>query len=100
MPPTCTGPWKPPGTRCKGDIEVSDFYLGGYSLGGTQAAFVAKLDEERKSFNFKKVLLINPAVNLYDSVSRIEGLLEKIPGGPKKVNAFFNSTMKKFIDHL
>ena len=30
--------------RVKEDIEVSDFYLGGYSLGGTQAAFVAKLD--------------------------------------------------------
>ena len=32
----------------KGDIEVSSFYLGGYSLGATQAAFVAKLDEERR----------------------------------------------------
>ena len=35
--------------KVKGDIEVSDFYLGGYSLGGTQAAFVAKLDEEQKA---------------------------------------------------
>ncbi|HEY5975440.1 MAG TPA: alpha/beta hydrolase [Geobacteraceae bacterium] len=84
--------------KVKDDIEVSDFYLSGYSLGGTQAAFVAKLDEERKSFNFKKVLMINPAVNLYDSVSRIEGLLEKIPGGPKKVNAFFNRMMAKFVE--
>jgi hypothetical protein len=83
--------------KVKGDIEISDFYVGGYSLGGTQAAFVAKLDEERKSFNFKKVLMINPAVNLYDSVSRIEGTLEKIPGGPKKVNTFFNSMMKLFL---
>ena len=74
--------------KVKGDIEVSDFYLGGYSLGGTQAAFVAKLDEERKSFNFRKVLMINPAVNLYDSVSRIEATLDKIPGGPKKIGAF------------
>ena len=84
--------------KVKDDVEVSDFYLSGYSLGGTQAAFVAKLDEERKSFNFKKVLMINPAVNLYDSVSRIEGLLEKIPGGPKKVNAFFNRMMAKFVE--
>jgi hypothetical protein len=84
--------------KVKGDIEVSDFYLAGYSLGGTQAAFVAKLDETRKSFNFKKVLLVNPAVNLYDSVLRIEGLLEKVPGGPKKVGAFFNRTMEKFTE--
>jgi hypothetical protein len=84
--------------KVKGDIEVSDFYLGGYSLGGTQAAFVAKLDEEKKIFNFRKVLMINPAVNLYDSVSRIEGLLADIPGGPKKVNTFFNSMMAKFLE--
>ena len=83
--------------KVKGDIEVDGFYLAGYSLGGTQAAFVAKLDEERKSFNFKNVLLVNPAVNLYDSVSRIEGLLDKIPGGPKKGGAFFNRTLEKFI---
>jgi len=85
-------------SKVKGDIEVSDFYLSGYSLGGTQAAFVAKLDEERKSFNFRKVFMINPAVSLYDSVSRIEGLLEKIPGGPKKINTFFNSMLAKFVE--
>ncbi len=84
--------------KVKEDVQVSDFYVGGYSLGGTQAAFVAKLDEERKSFNFKKVLMLNPAVNLYDSVSRIEGTLDKIPGGPKKLNAFFNSVMAKFVE--
>ncbi|MFZ4857233.1 MAG: hypothetical protein ACOYL3_12635 [Desulfuromonadaceae bacterium] len=70
--------------RYKGDIEVSDFYLSGFSLGATQSAFVAKLDDEKKKFNFRKVLMINPAVNLYDSVSRIEGTLNSIPGGPRK----------------
>ena len=84
--------------KVKGDVQVDGFYLAGYSLGGTQAAFVAKLDEERKSFNFKKVLLVNPAVNLYDSVSRIEGLLEKIPGGPSKGVAFLNRTLEKFAE--
>ncbi len=59
------------------DIQVSDFYLSGYSLGGTQAFFIAKLDEERKVFNFKKVLMINPAVSIYDSVNRIEATLAK-----------------------
>lgn len=82
----------------KADIEVSDFYLGGYSLGGTQAAFVARLDEERKLFNFRKVLMINPAVSLYNSVMRIEGLLKKIPGGPKKEGFFFNRMLAKFTE--
>ena len=84
--------------KVRGDIEVSDFYLGGYSLGGTQAAFVAKLDEERKVFNFRKVLMINPAVSLYTSVSRIEAMLQKIPGGPKKIGVFFNKMLARFTE--
>ena len=84
--------------QCKGRIEVSDFLLAGYSLGGTEAAFVAKLDEERKVFDFRRVLLLNPAVSLYNSVSRIEGLLDRIPGGPRKIGAFYNRVMEKCID--
>jgi hypothetical protein len=80
------------------DIEVSRFYLSGYSLGATQAAFVAKLDDERKVFNFTRVLLVNPAVSLYDSVTRIEALLNTIPGGPKKIGVFFNQMLNKFLE--
>jgi pimeloyl-ACP methyl ester carboxylesterase len=82
--------------RVKGEIEVSDFNLCGYSLGGTQAAFVAQRDEDRKTFNFRKVLMINPAVNLYSSMTRIEELLKNIPGGPKKEGVFFNRMLVKF----
>jgi len=82
----------------KGDIEVSKFCLSGYSLGGTQAAFVAKLDNERKVFNFNKVLLVNPAVSLYDSSTRIEALLDSIPGGPKKIGVFFNKMLNRFVE--
>jgi hypothetical protein len=84
--------WK----KVEGDIEVSSFYLGGYSLGATQAAFVAKLDEERQLFNFRKVLMINPAVSVFDSGTRIEDLLKQIPGGPKKQGIFFNRMLSKF----
>ena len=83
----------------KGEIEVSDFNLCGYSLGGTQAAFVAKLDEERKIFNFRKVLMINPSVSLYSSITRIEGMLKQIPGGAKKEGIFFNSMLGKFGEY-
>jgi hypothetical protein len=75
---------------------VSSFNLCGYSLGASQAAFVAKLDEERRGFNFRKVLMINPPVNLYSSVSSIEALLKQIPGGPKKEGIFFNKMISKF----
>jgi hypothetical protein len=87
--------WK----QVKDEVEVSSFYLGGYSLGATQAAFVAKLDEERKLFNFRKVLMINPAVSLYSSATRIEDLMKQIPGGPKKQGIFFNKMLSKFSQY-
>lgn len=86
--------WK----QVAGDIEVSSFHMCGYSLGGSQAAFVAKLDEERHLFNFRKVLMINPTVSLYSSSERIEGLLKQIPGGAKKQGIFFNKVLSKFSE--
>jgi hypothetical protein len=44
------------------------------------------------------VLLLNPAVSLYNSVSNIEGLLDSIPGGPRRIGAFFNSVLEKGTD--
>jgi len=84
--------------QVKGDIEVSSFHLCGYSLGGTQAAFVAKLDDERRVFNFRKVLMINPAVSLYSSATRIEELIKQIPGGHKKQGIFFNRMLSRFSE--
>ena len=70
---------------------VSGFYLCGYSLGAAEAAFVARLDEEKKVFNFKKVLLLNPPVNIYDSAVRIDRMLvDNIPGGIDNFNKFYN----------
>ncbi len=86
--------WK----KVAGDIEVSSFHLCGYSLGATQAAFVAKLDEDRRVFNFRKVLMINPTVSLYNSALRIEELLKQIPGGGKKQGIFFNKMLSKFSE--
>lgn len=85
--------------QVKDEIEVSSFSLGGFSLGGLQAAFVAKLDDEQKIFNFRKVLMINPPVNLYNSAQRIEDLMKQIPGGAKKEGAFFNKMFLKFSQH-
>lgn len=86
--------WK----QVEGEIEVSSFQMCGYSLGGSQAAFVAKLDEERRLFNFRKVLMINPPVNLFSSATRIEELMKQIPGGPKKQGIFFNKMLSKFSE--
>ncbi len=83
--------WK----QVQGDIEVSSFHLCGYSLGASHAAFAAKLDEERRVFNFRKVLMINPPVSLYNSMTRIEDLLKQIPGGSRKQGIFLNKMLSK-----
>ncbi len=81
----------------RNDVDITEFYVTGYSLGGAQAAFVARLDEQRKVFNFKKVLMINPPVNLFNSVAILDRLLEdNIPGGLDNFNTFFNGLMDDF----
>lgn len=80
-------------------MEVTDFYLSGYSLGAAQSAFIARLDEQEKAFNFRKVLLINPPVSLYNSVMILDEMLEKnIPGGPDNFNAFYKRLIAAFSD--
>ena len=80
-------------------MDVTDFYLTGYSLGAAQSAFIAKLDEQEKAFNFRKVLLINPPVSLYNSVLILDEMLElNIPGGMDNFNAFYERIINAFAD--
>lgn len=60
-------------------IKVSDFYVMGYSLGATEAAMVSYIDEEEKAFNFKRVFMINPAVNAYKSALKLDNYLDFPP---------------------
>ena len=79
-------------------IQVSEFYVTGYSLGAAHAAFVAKLDEQVGTFGFKKVLMINPPVSLYNSIEILDGLIEAIPGGLDNFNEFFDSLFERFAE--
>ena len=58
-----------------GRDRISGFFLTGYSLGGTQSAFLAELDTRERRFGFRKVLLLNPAVSLMTSAVRLDRLL-------------------------
>ncbi len=71
-------------------IEVTDFYITGYSLGGFNTAFVTYLDEKKQTFNFRKALLINPPVRLYSSISLLDRMLENIPGGVDNFPRFYD----------
>ncbi len=68
------------------ELPVTEFHLTGYSLGALNAAFVSKLDETRQSFGFKRVLLLNPPVNLYTSIRNLDRLVQT------RVEAIDNST--------
>ena len=80
-------------------IEVSEFFLTGYSLGGWQAAFVAELDAREKVFDFSKVLLINPPVSLYSSIRILDDLLiSNVPGGASGVDVYFERVFSAFVE--
>jgi hypothetical protein len=52
-----------------------------------------------KAFNFKKVLMINPSVSLFNSVEIIDDMLENnIPGGPENFQVFWDDMFKTFSD--
>jgi len=79
----------------KDKIQVTDFYVTGYSLGGFNTAFVTLLDEQRQVFNFRKALLINPPVRLYSSISLLDRMLENIPGGVDNFPRFYNKLVEQ-----
>ena len=84
--------------QVKDRIKVSEFYLTGYSLGASQSAFVAKLDEEKRVFNFKKVCMVNPSVSLYTSAKILDGMLLEINPNltPEIFDRWFNERITKF----
>jgi hypothetical protein len=85
--------------QVKDRIKVSEFYLTGYSLGGAEAAFVSKLDEEKRVFNFKKVLVINPPVSLYTSARILDKMiLAALPGGLKDWSAWLDRVVGRFSE--
>ncbi|MEE8428431.1 MAG: alpha/beta hydrolase, partial [Gammaproteobacteria bacterium] len=49
-------------------------------------------------FNFKKALLINPPVKLYNSVSILDRMLENIPGGEDNFSQFYGKLVKQFSE--
>lgn len=78
------------------DISNNDISLVGYSIGGWHAAFVGWLDETVADppIGFRRVLLINPPVNLYSSSKIIDSFMDKIPGGINGLPVFFEEVFK------
>ena len=83
------------------EVDVSEFYIAGYSLGGTQAAYVAHLDEDEGVFDFKKVLLINPSVSLKASVNRLDNMVrDSIPGGAAELQELVDNLFERVVGYV
>lgn len=80
--------------KIKNQIEVTDFYIMGYSLGGTNAAVLSYIDEKEKAFNFKRVFMVNPPVELYDSAVKLDKYLDDYTGGKtEEIEKLLNTTL-------
>ncbi|MEK1907346.1 MAG: serine/threonine protein kinase [Pseudomonas sp.] len=82
------------------NLEATEYNLTGYSLGGLHAAFVSKLDESLRSFNFKHVLLLNPPVNLYTSVSNLDRLVQSETRGVTSKTTYFELVLGKLTRYF
>lgn len=70
--------------KVKSKVDVSDFYLVGYSLGASQAAYISYLDEKDKYFDFKRVYMMNPTVDMHKSGVKLDKLLDDNINGDKR----------------
>ena len=82
--------------KIKDQVDVTDFYIMGYSLGGTNAAVLSYIDEKEKAFNFKRVFMVNPPVELYDSAVKLDKYLDEYTGGKSAgIEKLLNTTLAR-----
>ena len=82
--------------KIKDQVEVTDFYIMGYSLGGSNAAVLSYIDEKEKVFNFKRVFMVNPPVELYDSAVKLDKFLDDYTGGKSAgIEKLLNTTLAR-----
>jgi pimeloyl-ACP methyl ester carboxylesterase len=84
--------------QLQGELQISRYDLVGYSLGATHAAFVARLDEQRRSLDFGRVLLINPPVNLARSAAILDALFARHFESIADFSELFNRLLVRFSE--
>ena len=82
--------------KIKDQVDVTDFYIMGYSLGGANAAVLSYIDEKEKAFNFKRVFMVNPPVELYDSAVKLDKYLDDYTGEKSAgIERLLNTTLAR-----
>jgi hypothetical protein len=82
-------------------VEITGVNLTGYSLGASESAFLAEYDSREKFFNFDKVFMINPSVNLFTSVSILDGLfVDHFGHDPAAAETLLIRVLKTIAQHV
>lgn len=80
-------------------IDVTAFHVTGYSLGASNAVYLAELDETERAFDFERVLMINPPVSLYGSIGVLDRMLEaNLPGGISRIDEFLDYVLAQYSE--
>lgn len=77
------------------NIEVTGYHMSGFSLGALNAAFVGELDQHLGQFDFQSILLLNPPVDLYSSVQRLDNLAYTRVEGVDGTDSFYEHIFGK-----
>lgn len=82
------------------NLEITEYRLTGFSLGALNAAFVAHLDDDLQQFDFTRTLLLNPPVDLYASIKRLDALARTQVDGVSSGDSFYEHIFEKLARHF
>ena len=82
------------------NLTITEYRLAGFSLGALNAAFVAHLDQDLQQFDFTRTLLLNPPVDLYASIRRLDALSRTQIDGVSSGNSFYEHIFQKLARHF
>ncbi|WP_041720415.1 alpha/beta fold hydrolase [Pseudodesulfovibrio piezophilus] len=86
-------------TDVEKECDITGYSMAGYSLGALHAAFIAHADSTLKDFGFQKVLMINPPVSLYSSVTRLDAWLTDENLGDTTVREQIEKVIDRFSEY-
>lgn len=82
----------------KREIEPTGYYVLGFSLGGTHTGFVSELDLRMHAFDFERALMINPSVELINSLHILDDMLDKyVRQDPFAVRNFIDGLFSQIV---
>jgi predicted alpha/beta-fold hydrolase len=79
-------------------VEYDEIMVTGYSLGGTTSLVVGEIDSREKYFNFKKIVAVNPTVNLYESARLLDNLLDDNIQSEKELEDLLNRIILEILE--